>query len=99
MDRDRSRLSASRTAQVLGMGRADAMAGATNDPVGRRRFLKGAAVGAAALVANAAPLPAADTQGGGTPQPGPAALPASQLAADTEPPPRGAASRIVERPG
>ena len=61
--------------------------------------MKGAAVGAAALVANAAPLPAAGTQAGGTPQPGPAALPASQLAADTEPPPRGAASRIIERPG
>ena len=75
------------------------MASAKNNPVGRRSFLKGAAAGAAALVANAAPLPASETQGGGTPPSSPAALPASQLAADTEPPPRGSASRIVERPG
>ncbi|PYR31965.1 MAG: thiamine pyrophosphate-binding protein [Acidobacteria bacterium] len=75
------------------------MASDKNDPVGRRSFLKGAAVSAAALVANAAPLPAGEAQGAGTPQPSPAELPASQLAADTEPPPRGSASRIVERPG
>ena len=75
------------------------MASDKNDPVGRRSFLKGAAVSAAALVANAAPLPAGEAQGAGTPQPSPAELPASQLAADTEPPPRDSASRIVERPG
>ena len=67
--------------------------------VGRRRFLKGAAIGAAALVADttavgtAAPQPPAPEASG--PAPGPAN---AQLRADTEPPPRAASPRIVERP-
>jgi thiamine pyrophosphate-dependent acetolactate synthase large subunit-like protein len=68
--------------------------------VGRRRFLKGAAVGAAALVAQGAP-------GAELPQqPGPAAAPAlagggpasAQLRADTEPPPVAASPHLVEKP-
>jgi acetolactate synthase I/II/III large subunit len=78
------------------------MASGTRDPVGRRRFLKRAAVGAAALAAQAAPAAAAAEQEPGAPQAGaprPAAVPGGQLAADTEPPPRRAVARIVERPG
>jgi acetolactate synthase I/II/III large subunit len=68
-------------------------------PVGRRRFLTGAAVGAAgALVAKAAPA-------SGAPQPGPQpsrSVPASpenaQLAADTAPPPARENPRVIEHP-
>ena len=73
------------------------MANARKNPVGRRRFLKGAAVGAAALVAPAA-------EGAGEPQdpratrPAPATPPNAQLTADTEAP-RRSVSRLVERPG
>ena len=65
-------------------------------PVGRRRFLQGAAVSAAALVAKSAPMVAGDAQDSTPPRP--AALPNAQLAADTDPPPRRAAARIVEHP-
>jgi len=65
----------------------------------RRRFLKGAAVSAAALVATAAPVPAEPEQPPAAPRPSPAAPSNAQLSADTEPPPRRASSsRIVERP-
>jgi len=74
------------------------MASSKDNPLGRRRFLKGAAVSAAALVAKGAPIAAAEPQ-----QPGPSrATPSTpstvQLTADTEPP-RRAAARIIERPG
>jgi thiamine pyrophosphate-dependent acetolactate synthase large subunit-like protein len=71
------------------------MANGSEDPVGRRRFLKGAAVSAAALVARGAPVAGAPQ---GTPD-GPARVTQSgaQLAADTEHPPGTA--RTVERPG
>ncbi|PYQ69835.1 MAG: thiamine pyrophosphate-binding protein [Acidobacteria bacterium] len=74
------------------------MANARENPLGRRRFLKGAAASAAALVAKSASI-SAQPQEAGTPRTSPAAPPNAQLAADTEPPPRRAASRIVERPG
>src|SRR5438094_6783896 len=74
------------------------MANARENPLGRRRFLKGAAASAAALVAKAASV-SAQRQEAGTARTSPAAPPNAQLAADTEPPPRPAASRIVERPG
>ncbi len=70
--------------------------------VGRRRFLKGAAVGAAGLVVQAAPVasPVASVSAQEPPAnrsvlaaPGDA-----QLRADTEPPPRGASPRLVEKP-
>src|SRR5262245_26364093 len=71
----------------------------SNEPVGRRRFLKGAAVGAAgALVAKTAPV-------GAQPQPAPQqgrAVPSApgnaQLLADTAPPPAREDPRIIERP-
>jgi acetolactate synthase I/II/III large subunit len=71
----------------------------SKQPVGRRRFLKGAAAGAAgALVAKAAPAASA-------PQPGPQqsrSVPASpenaQLAADTAPPPARENPRVIEHP-
>ena len=65
-------------------------------PVGRRRFLKGAAAGAAALVANAAPA-AATPEPQAAQGPRPAPPPNAQLIADTEAPRRSAA-RIVEHP-
>jgi len=65
-------------------------------PVGRRRFLQGAAVSAAALVAKSAPMVAGDAQDSTPPRS--AAPPNAQLAADTDPPPRRAAARIVEHP-
>src|SRR5215510_7231112 len=74
-------------------------------PVGRRRFLKGAAVSAAALVAPTAPTagapqttPAgpAGSQEQAPPRTG--APPAAQLSADTEAPSRRASARIVEHP-
>jgi acetolactate synthase I/II/III large subunit len=62
--------------------------------VGRRRFLKGAAVGAAALVAPRAPAAAAQE-----PPAARAATPAgAQLRADTEPPPRATSARLIEKP-
>jgi thiamine pyrophosphate-dependent acetolactate synthase large subunit-like protein len=65
----------------------------------RRRFLKRAAVGAAALVAKAAPV-AAEPQQTAPTRPAPAVPSNAQLSADTEPPPRRASSaRLVERPG
>src|SRR5437762_3495029 len=66
----------------------------------RRRFLKGAAVSAAALVANAAPIAAEPEQPPvAPPRPAPAAQSNAQLNADTEPPPRRpTSSRIVEHP-
>src|SRR5213592_3460032 len=65
-------------------------------PVGRRRFLQGAAVSAAALVAKSAPMVAGDAQDSTPPRS--AAPPNAQLAADTDPPPRRAAARIVDHP-
>jgi acetolactate synthase-1/2/3 large subunit len=75
------------------------MASAKNNPVSRRRFLKGAAVGAVALAAEAAPVTAEPQAPGAPPRPTPTMPPAAQLTADTEPPPRRSASRIVEHPG
>jgi acetolactate synthase I/II/III large subunit len=72
------------------------MASDSENPLGRRRFLKGAAVGAAAMVSGAAPLVAEPQQAGAQPA-GPSALPNAQLSADTELPPRTA--RTVERAG
>src|SRR5712664_2441563 len=72
------------------------MASSTKHSVGRRRFLKGAAVSAAALVAKDAPVAAAETQ----PEQSaarPAAPSTAQLSADTDAPSRRAA-RIVEHP-
>ena len=64
-------------------------------PVGRRRFLKGAAVSAAALVAKTAPVTAQPQE---SPRPATPATPTNaQLAADTEAP-RRAGARIVEHP-
>ena len=75
------------------------MASGSKDPVGRRRFLKGAAVGAAALVAKAAPVAgepqAAAPQTAAAQRPSSGAPSSAQLAADTERPPRSA--RIIER--
>jgi len=77
--------------------KGDAVAKGTS-AVGRRRFLKGAAVGAAALVAPSVPA-------GGAPQDQPPARPATppapggaQLRADTEPPPATISTRLVEKP-
>jgi thiamine pyrophosphate-dependent acetolactate synthase large subunit-like protein len=80
--------------------------------VGRRRFLKGAAAGAAALVAKTTPViggadadVAAATEAAGPAQeaaarqPVPADLGGTQLRADTEPPARVASPRLVEHPG
>src|SRR2546430_8156612 len=67
--------------------------------VGRRRFLKGAAVSAAALVARNAPVDAApQDQAAARPAGAPAAPVGAQLRADTEPPPTGASPRLVEKP-
>jgi acetolactate synthase-1/2/3 large subunit len=66
--------------------------------VGRRRFLKGAAAGAAALVARHAPV-AAGAQEPAAARPAPSAsTAAAQLRADTEPPPGGVSPRLVEKP-
>src|SRR5881396_1629951 len=65
-------------------------------PVGRRRFLQGAAVSAAALVAKSAPMVAGDAQDSTPPRS--AAPPNAQLAADTDPPPARENPRIVEHP-
>jgi acetolactate synthase I/II/III large subunit len=71
------------------------MSNETSDPVGRRRFLKGAAVGAAALVTPSVPVASAAPQEAGA---RPATPPTAQLSADTEAPPRRTSARIVEHP-
>lgn len=67
-------------------------------PVGRRGFLKGAAAGAAALVADPAGLKAQETQaqnrGAATPLPG-----AKLAAAETSPPPARVDVYTTDRPG
>jgi acetolactate synthase I/II/III large subunit len=70
--------------------------------VGRRRFLKGAAVSAAAVVARSAPaaaiVPEPGAQDPNAARPASTATPGSaQLRADTEPPP-AASPRLVEKP-
>jgi len=72
----------------------------SNERVGRRRFLKGAAVGAAgALVAKTAPVEAVQPQAA---PPQSRSVPATpenaQLVADTAPPPARENPRIIERP-
>ena len=67
--------------------------------VGRRRFLKGAAVSAAAVVARTAPAAALAQPPDAARPPGAAAVPGgAQLRADTEPPPAGVSSRLVDKP-
>jgi thiamine pyrophosphate-dependent acetolactate synthase large subunit-like protein len=63
--------------------------------VDRRGFLKGAAAGAAALVAKGAPVTAQQSP----PPRAVAGPPGAQLAADTEAPPARTSSRIIEHPG
>ena len=75
------------------------MASAKGHPLGRRGFLKGAAVSAAALVAKGAPIAAAEPQQPGSSRTTPSTPSTTQLAADTEAPRRAAAARIIERPG
>jgi thiamine pyrophosphate-dependent acetolactate synthase large subunit-like protein len=66
--------------------------------VGRRRFLKGAAVSAAALVAPSTPAGAVAQEPAARPA-GAAVGPGSaQLRADTEPPPTGGRPRLIEKP-
>jgi acetolactate synthase-1/2/3 large subunit len=66
--------------------------------VGRRGFLKGAAAGAAAIVARNVPADAA-AQEPLAARPATSAAPAgAQLRADTEPPERGASPRLIEKP-
>ena len=72
------------------------MAKSTNHDVDRRGFLKGAAVGAAALVAT----PAAQQVQESTPPRAGTAVPSSaQLSADTGAPPPRVSARIIEHPG
>jgi len=67
--------------------------------VGRRRFLKGAAVSAAAVVARSAPAAAlAQPPDAASPTAAPAVPGGAQLRADTEPPPAAVSSRLVEKP-
>jgi acetolactate synthase I/II/III large subunit len=67
-----------------------------NVPVGRRRFLQGAAAGAAALVAKSTAVGGAESQEPAAPR---SAAPLNaQLSADTDPPPRRSVARIVEHP-
>jgi acetolactate synthase-1/2/3 large subunit len=65
-------------------------------PVGRRRFLQGAAVSAAALVAKSTAAGAVEAEAQAAPRQ--AAPQNAQLSADTDPPPRRPAARIVEHP-
>ena len=75
------------------------MARNKTDAVDRRRFLKGAAVSAAALVAHGAPAGAqVPVQEPNPARPAPAGPPSTQLAADTEGSPRRPSSRLVEHP-
>ncbi len=69
---------------------------ATNHHVDRRRFLKGAAAGAAALVATPA---AQQTQESTPPRAGTAVPSSAQLSADTGAPPPRVSARIIEHPG
>jgi acetolactate synthase I/II/III large subunit len=66
--------------------------------VGRRRFLKGAAVGAAGLVAKASPVASVEAQEPAARRSPPAAPGNAQLTADTTPPPTRASARLVEHP-
>ena len=66
--------------------------------VGRRRFLKGAAVSAAALVARSAPAGVAPQEPAARPAGTAAAPGGAQLRADTEPPPTGGRPRLIEKP-
>ena len=66
---------------------------------GRRGFLKGAAAGAAALVAQPELAPAQQQQQGQAPRNGGARPNPTTLAADTGRAPAGAPERIVENPG
>jgi thiamine pyrophosphate-dependent acetolactate synthase large subunit-like protein len=66
-------------------------------PVGRRQFLQGAAVSAAALVAKSTAAGAVEPQAQAAPRQE-AAPQSAQLSADTDPPPRRPAARIVEHP-
>src|SRR6516164_5371554 len=77
------------------------MANTSKQSVDRRRFLKGAAVGAAgALAANASPAVALQPQPPAVPARSVPPAPADvQLLADTAPPPARENSRIVEHPG
>jgi acetolactate synthase I/II/III large subunit len=72
------------------------MAKSADTSVNRRGFLKGAAVGAAALVT---PPSAAQAQQLGNARPADATPATAQLKADTEAPAAAVTSRIVERPG
>jgi len=72
------------------------MAQAKKGSVDRRGFLKGAAAGAAALVAT---IPAAEAQQPPPSRPGAVVPSADALAADTEPRPVTVSSRIIEHPG
>ena len=65
--------------------------------VGRRRFLKGAAVSAASLVARGAPVTAAPQEPATVRPAVPPAPGGAQLRADTEPPPI-ASARLIEKP-
>ena len=71
------------------------MSGTSEHPVDRRRFLKGAAAGAAALVA---PNTAQAGPQQSPPATSPVAPSTAQLAADTDPPRRPASPRIIEHP-
>ena len=77
------------------------MASSKKNAVDRRRFLKGAAVSAAALVATGT-APVAVAQGPGQElnpaRPAPGGPPNTQLSADTEAPPRRPSSRLIEHP-
>ena len=68
----------------------------SKNPVGRRNFLKGAAAGAAALVANPAGMKAQEA----TPKGAPTALPSARLAAaESSPPPPRVDVYTTDRPG
>ena len=74
----------------------DAMSNSKTAPVGRRRFLKGAASAAALVVTP----PSAGAQPAPTPSHGAAAVPSpSQVAAETSPPPPRTSAYTVDRPG
>ena len=72
----------------------------SKNPVGRRGFLKGAAAGAAALVANPAGLKAQEAQAQTTTKGAATALPSARLAAaETTPPPPRVDVYTTDRPG
>jgi hypothetical protein len=66
--------------------------------VGRRGFLKGAAAGAAAIVARTVPTDAAAQEPAAVRPATPAAPASAQLRADTEPPARDPSPRLIEKP-